>query len=216
MAYFQILREVRLFEPGNWQLCFQFGTYEYDPDQKTAVPSEDGYRFIWRRPGGQLQGARGQARLMPEWITILLGMAAHEGWYPVPSAGIVRLGDAPAEGDLRDGAKSLRWAAQAQRRAFHQAVDAADPVLGIAEIGALADKLDHAAGLDAPARAAYLRQSVTASDLSIIAGWAKTALEPSFRPDQRETAMRTRFAALMRRLHLGLEPLTAPSVVGAA
>jgi hypothetical protein len=82
MAYFHILKEVRTGDPGNWQLCFQFGVYKYDPDQDTDVPEEAGYRFIWRRENGHLQGARGQARLMPNWITILLGKAAEEGWYP--------------------------------------------------------------------------------------------------------------------------------------
>ena len=84
MAHFRIHREVRIFDPGSWQLCFQFGTYEYDPDQDKSDSTEEGYRFIWRRRNGNLQGARGQARLMPDWITILLGKAADAGWYPVP------------------------------------------------------------------------------------------------------------------------------------
>src|ERR1700688_2683620 len=115
MALYKILREVRLFEPGDWQLCFQFGTYEYDPGQDTATTSEDGYRFIWRRPNGQLQGARGQARLMPEWITILLGRAAEEGWYPLPPTSLART---IATGDLTEGAEALRLAAQRHRGAF--------------------------------------------------------------------------------------------------
>lgn len=82
MAYFHILEEVRNGNPGDWQLCFQFGVYKYDPDQDTDVSQESGYRFIWRRKNGHLQGARGQARLMPDLITILLGKAAEEGWYP--------------------------------------------------------------------------------------------------------------------------------------
>ncbi len=84
MAHFSIHREVRLFEEGDWQLCFQYGVYEYDPEQGKPADQEAGYRFIWRRPNGQLQGARGQARLEPAWITILLGKAAGAGWYPVP------------------------------------------------------------------------------------------------------------------------------------
>jgi hypothetical protein len=86
MAHYHIQREVRLFEAGDWQLCFHWGEYEYDPEQGQASERESGYRFIWRRPNGQLQGARGQARLMPEWITILLGEAARQGWYPNPPA----------------------------------------------------------------------------------------------------------------------------------
>jgi len=84
MATFRILKEVNTSNPGGWALCFQFGIYQYDMVDANAIPSEAGYRFIWRRPNGQLQGARGQARLEPAWITILLGKAAAEGWYPVP------------------------------------------------------------------------------------------------------------------------------------
>jgi hypothetical protein len=97
VAHFHILSEVRTFEPGTWQLCFQYGVYEYDADDSQSRPPEAGYRFIWRRPNGQLQGARGQARLEPELITMLLGMAASEGWYPRPPAPgpsrKVRIGD---------------------------------------------------------------------------------------------------------------------------
>jgi len=84
MAHFKILKEARTSNPGGWVLCFQFGIYEYEPDDANTTPAESGYRFIWRRPNGQLQGARGQARLEPVWITMLLGKAAEEGWYPVP------------------------------------------------------------------------------------------------------------------------------------
>ncbi len=96
MANFHIEHEVRLFQPSGWQLCFQYGEYVYDPDQETLVDREHGYRFIWRKPNGHLQGARGQARLMPSWITILLGKAAEAGWYPkepsskVPAPGIAK------------------------------------------------------------------------------------------------------------------------------
>lgn len=82
MAYFHVLEEVRTFDPGDWQLCFQYGVYVYEPADSDS--REFGYRFIWRRPNGQLQGARGQARLEPELITILLGKAAEAGWYPTP------------------------------------------------------------------------------------------------------------------------------------
>jgi hypothetical protein len=84
MAHYHILNEVRTGESGHWQLCFQYGVYEYDPAAGAQPKLEFGYRFIYRRPNGQLQGARGQARLEPEWITVLLGKAAGEGWYPVP------------------------------------------------------------------------------------------------------------------------------------
>ncbi len=91
MAHYHILQEVRTFEPGDWQLCFQYGVYEYDPDVVGARSKmEFGYRFIWRRPNGQLQGARGQARLEPDLMTILFGKAAAEGWYPTPPNPSVR------------------------------------------------------------------------------------------------------------------------------
>lgn len=207
MAYYRILREVRLFDPGDWQLCFQFGTYEYDPGQDTSVPSEDGYRFIWRRPNGQLQGARGQARLMPNWITILLGKAADEGWYPLPPSSQLSV---LATGDLTDGAEGLRWAARAQRTMLQRSVNAADPVPGVSELQALAEHLDKAAQLAGADREALLRRSITHSDLKMIASWAKTALNPSFAADAHEMSLRTRFAALMRRLHTGLQPLAPP------
>jgi hypothetical protein len=86
MAHFQIHEEVRAGKLGDWQLCFQYGEWYYDPDQGMPVAKHSGYRFIWRRPDGTMQGARGQARLLPDLITILLGKAAQEGWYPIPPA----------------------------------------------------------------------------------------------------------------------------------
>jgi hypothetical protein len=83
MADFRILNEVR-HRPANsegWEICFQFGVYTYGPEPGNSEP---GYRFIWRRPDGTLQAARGQARLTPEYIAILLGLSAQAGWYPVP------------------------------------------------------------------------------------------------------------------------------------
>jgi hypothetical protein len=62
---------------GNWTLCFQRCTYRYDDDS-----TEEGYRFIWRRPNGTLQAARGQARI-PNAAALqrLLDAAKAEGWY---------------------------------------------------------------------------------------------------------------------------------------
>lgn len=71
-----VLNEVRRFPEGQWQLCFQRCRYEYgDGDE------EEGYRFIWRRPNGNLQGARGQARI-PSMADImeLLAAAVRAGW----------------------------------------------------------------------------------------------------------------------------------------
>ena len=71
-----ILNEVKKGEPGDWQLCFQWCRYEYGEGGE-----ETGYRFIWRRPNGDLQGARGQARIpsVPD-ILELTSIAIKEGW----------------------------------------------------------------------------------------------------------------------------------------
>lgn len=88
MAHFQIIKEVRHEVGHDWTLCFQYGTYQLDIEDRSR--DLDGFRFIYRKPRkngekqGVLQGARGQARLQPSWIAILFGKAAAEGWYPVP------------------------------------------------------------------------------------------------------------------------------------
>ncbi len=72
-----IHHEVHLGEEGSWRLCFQWCTYTYDD----GSADEDGYRFIWRRPDGSLQPARGQARIPSTGdIFELLQMAARAGW----------------------------------------------------------------------------------------------------------------------------------------
>ena len=43
---------------SGWQLCLQWGRYVHEDGE-----TEDGYRFIWRRPDNSLQAARGQARI---------------------------------------------------------------------------------------------------------------------------------------------------------
>jgi hypothetical protein len=70
--------EVRNGSEGAWQLCFQWVTYTYD----TGTPSERGYRFIWRRPDGSLQPARGQTRI-PSAADLfeLLQLATRDGWF---------------------------------------------------------------------------------------------------------------------------------------
>ena len=59
-AFVQILREVpqRLETDDWWTLHFQKVVYHYNDREP-----EEGYRFIWRRPDGSLQAARGQARI---------------------------------------------------------------------------------------------------------------------------------------------------------
>lgn len=74
-----VLNEVRKGEPGDWQLCFQRCRYEYNDAE--GSPEQEGYRFIWRRPNGNLQGARGQARI-PSIADImeLTAAAVRGGW----------------------------------------------------------------------------------------------------------------------------------------
>jgi len=71
-----VFNEVSLRQPDDWALCFQWCRYMYDDGN-----TEDGYRFIWRRPGGNLQGARGQARIPSiKVLRELVHRAETEGW----------------------------------------------------------------------------------------------------------------------------------------
>ena len=55
MAHVKIHRQVsENTNSGEWTLCFQKVTYHYDDGS-----TQDGFRFIWRRPDGSLQAARG-------------------------------------------------------------------------------------------------------------------------------------------------------------
>lgn len=75
-AYVEILHETKHLMDSGWYLCFQHCKYNYDNGG-----IQEGYRFIWRRPDGTLQAARGQARLPS--ISIILKMtsiALSEGW----------------------------------------------------------------------------------------------------------------------------------------
>jgi hypothetical protein len=68
--------EVALDKDGGWKLCFQRCRYMYSNGE-----SEDGYRFIWRRPDGSLQGARGQARIPSlKDARLLMAEAEKAGW----------------------------------------------------------------------------------------------------------------------------------------
>ena len=62
---------------GKWTLCFQKVTYHYDDGS-----TQDGFRFIWRRPDGSLQAARGQARIESyEQMIALINQAKEEGFF---------------------------------------------------------------------------------------------------------------------------------------
>ncbi len=59
-----------------WVLCFQHCTYHFNDGT-----FENGYRFIWRKPNGSLQPARGQARIPSiAYVIELVDAAIHEGW----------------------------------------------------------------------------------------------------------------------------------------
>lgn len=70
------IEEASLLKKSDWKLCFQWCIYQYGDGS-----SHKGYRFIWRRPDGRLQPARGQARL-PSIADIekLTEMARVAGW----------------------------------------------------------------------------------------------------------------------------------------
>jgi len=71
-----VLNEVKKGDQGDWNLCFQWCRYEYG-----GGTEQNGYRFIWRRPNGNLQGARGQA-VIPSIADImeLTAEAIKAGW----------------------------------------------------------------------------------------------------------------------------------------
>lgn len=78
-ANVEILHEVTTDDSkiGNeWVLCLQWCKYNYDDGTHSF-----GYRFIWRRENGNLQAARGQARIPRfEDINLLMAKAKYEGW----------------------------------------------------------------------------------------------------------------------------------------
>ena len=77
-ANIKIIEEVKLGKDGEWRLCFQWAKYNYD----NGNPSQMGYRFIWRHPNGNLQAARGQARIPnAQDMFELMTKASSEGWF---------------------------------------------------------------------------------------------------------------------------------------
>ncbi len=79
MARIRIINEVpEKYNPEGWTLCFHWCEYIYENEDKE---SEFGYRFIWRRPDGSLQAARGQARIPSvSDIEKLMKLADEAGW----------------------------------------------------------------------------------------------------------------------------------------
>jgi len=75
-ARVQVIREAARGNPNDWRLCLQWCRYVYDGGNM-----QEGYRFMWRRPDGSLQAARGQARIPSIAIALeLLQQAQQEGW----------------------------------------------------------------------------------------------------------------------------------------
>jgi hypothetical protein len=93
-ASVKVIEEVSTdWHEDGWRLCFQWCEYRYSENTKHDR-SEMGYRFIWRRPDGKLQPARGQARLPSiSEAEKLMAKAKSAGW-----------------GHLTDGAEATRSA----------------------------------------------------------------------------------------------------------
>ena len=73
---FQVVNEITLDPPGNWQLCLQWGRYVEDGGE-----IYEGHRFIYRRPNGSLQPARAQARILDlHTADALINAARAAGW----------------------------------------------------------------------------------------------------------------------------------------
>jgi hypothetical protein len=83
-THVEIHHEVSLPPQQNkWRLCFQWCTYWYGEDRPEGDnASENGYRFIWRRPDNSLAAVRGQARI-PSSLQLrgLIALAVKEGWF---------------------------------------------------------------------------------------------------------------------------------------
>lgn len=64
-------------DPPGWTLCFQKCTYIY-----SDRPSHDGFRFVRRKPDGELHTLQGEA-LIPSFRDIenLLTKAKQDGWF---------------------------------------------------------------------------------------------------------------------------------------
>ncbi|MDD9855492.1 MAG: hypothetical protein OXU88_04835 [Gammaproteobacteria bacterium] len=71
------IHEVKLGNEGEDRLCFHWAEYKYDDGS-----SEFGYRFMWRKPNGNLVSHRGQARIpSAKELFLLLKKAEKEGWF---------------------------------------------------------------------------------------------------------------------------------------
>lgn len=67
----------RTSKDDDWTLHFQKVVYHYGDGT-----SEEGFRFIWRRPDGSLQAARGQARIPGKNdLMSLIAQAEEQGFF---------------------------------------------------------------------------------------------------------------------------------------
>lgn len=87
-SWFEAVHEVA--HPGHPQsgpkLVFQWGRYRF---KDRTRPDEEGYRFVWRLAGGNLQ-SRGPARLPSiADINLLTGLAIKQGWGGHVGPGVV-------------------------------------------------------------------------------------------------------------------------------
>ena len=76
-ARVQVIHQTtRSEQEEGWRLYLQWCRYFYDDGVM-----QEGYRFIWRRPNGSLQAARGQARIPSlSAVSGLIERANSEGW----------------------------------------------------------------------------------------------------------------------------------------
>ena len=76
-TWVEILNEEKLPGGGGYHICFQNVIYHY-----ANGTTDYGFRFIWRKPGGNLLSSRGQARI-PDAVTLkrLLAKAKSAGWF---------------------------------------------------------------------------------------------------------------------------------------
>ena len=74
--YVEVINQVNHPMNSGWELYFQYCKYHYENGDM-----QEGYRFIWRRPDGSLQPARGQARIPSISLALkLISKAMSEGW----------------------------------------------------------------------------------------------------------------------------------------
>lgn len=72
-----ILNETELKLEDEWTIALQYCRYEYGNNGG----EQNGYRFIWKKPNGNLQAARGQTRIPSLSIVLrLISKAIDEGW----------------------------------------------------------------------------------------------------------------------------------------